>query len=336
MYALAERPYAASDREALLELLLLCRTVGDLDPWPPLRELRRALSAAPEPGARAETRVWEDVNGAILAFASLWDGEILLYCMHPRVQSDHLFGEMLVWGQARAKQQAVRDGINATLCVSLRADNSRDRFVLEQQGFVPEAWWTLRMARRLDSALPAAAVPDGFCIRPLAGEGELPALVELHQSVFTTMSARDERLALMHDPAYRPELDLVAVAPDGALTGFCTCSLSTAEDQRQGRREGWVELLGTQRNWRRCGLGRALLLCGLKQLRSNDVDVALLGVTSWNTAAQQLYRSTGFQVSYPVRWYIWEADVLGDAEWLLNTWRRGHIRTATDAAIERV
>jgi ribosomal protein S18 acetylase RimI-like enzyme len=298
---LVERPCTgATDLESLIDLLLLCRAIGDLDPWPPLRELRRNLSA--------DTRIWEDAAGAVLAFASLWDGEILLRCIHPRAQSDELLARMLAWGQERAQRQAQLLGEQATLCVALQADNQRDRAQLEQLGFRPEAWWTLRMARRLDRPLPTAPAPDGIVIRPLAGECELPALVELHQAVFATAGARDERLALMRDPAYRPELDLVAVASDGALAGFCTCTLSAVEDQRHGRREGWVELLGTDQSRRRRGVGRALLLGGLRQLTLQGAERALLGVTSWNTSAQRLYRSVGFQTSYPLRWYTWEAD----------------------------
>jgi len=303
---LVERPYGGTaDLESLIDLLLLCRAIGDLDPWPPIRELRRNLSA--------DTRIWEDAAGAVLAFASLWDGEILLRCIHPRAQSDELLARMLAWGQKRVRRQARLWGEQATLCVALQADNQRDRAQLERLGFRPEAWWTLRMARRLDMPLPTAPAPDGFVIRPLAGEYELPALVELHQAVFATAGARDERLALMQDPAYRPELDLVAVAPDGALAGFCTCTLGAMEDQRHSRREGWVELLGMQEGRRRRGLGRALLLDGLRQLKAHGAERALLGVTSWNTSAQRLYRSVGFQTSYPLRWYTWEADAQRDA-----------------------
>ncbi|HET9222670.1 MAG TPA: GNAT family N-acetyltransferase, partial [Roseiflexaceae bacterium] len=87
MVTLTSRPYAGtSDLEPLIDLLILCRTIGGLDPWPPIREVRRHLAVTP--AISEDTRLWEDGDGAALAFASLWDGEILLYCIHPRAQSD--------------------------------------------------------------------------------------------------------------------------------------------------------------------------------------------------------------------------------------------------------
>jgi mycothiol synthase len=319
MITLTSRPYAATtDIEPLIDLLLLCRTIGGLDPWPPIREIRRHLRAA-APAVRADTRLWEDSTGAVFAFASLWDGEILLFCIHPCTQSDQLLAQILAWGQARAQRHSQRCGERATLCVPLQNDNHRDSPLLERQGFTPEAWGTLRMVRPLDTPIPDPAVPEGFSIRHLAGERELAAIVALHQAVFATATARDDRLALMHDPDYHPDLDLVAIAPDGALAAFCICSIGAEEDQRQGHREGWIELIGTHRRFWRRGLGKALLLTALQRLRFHGVDTALLGTTSWNTPAQQLYATAGFRTLYQVRWYIWEADAPVDTCRLLRS-----------------
>jgi ribosomal protein S18 acetylase RimI-like enzyme len=307
MLTLISRPYVgATDLEPLIDLLILCRTIGGLDPWPPMREIRRHLATTP--AVPEGTRLWEDRAGAVLAFASLWDAEILLYCMHPRAQSDDLLAQILAWGQARAKRHAERFGERATLCVALRDNDHRERNLLERQGFAPEAWSTLRMTRRLDSPIPDPAAPEGFSIRQLAGEAELAAVVALHQAVFTAPCAGDERLALMRDPGYCPDLDLVAVAPDGAFAGFCICSISAEEDQRPGHREGWVELLGTHPHFRRRGLAQALLHTALQRLMSHGVDTALLGTTIWNTPAQQLYTTSEFRAIYQVYWYIWEAE----------------------------
>lgn len=312
MMTLTSRPYAGTtDLEPLIDLLLLCRTSADLDPWPPIREIRRHLGNT-TPAALADTHLWQDSSGAVLAFATLWDGEILICCAHPRAQSDDQLEEMLVWGQARAQQHAARYGELAMLCVPLR-EHARDGEMLERRGFELEAWSTLRMARSLHTPIPAPALPEGFCIRHLAGEHELAAIVALHQAAFTTTSAGDERLALMRDPAYRPDLDLVAVAPDGTFAAFCICSISAEEDRHHDYQEGWVELIGTHPRFRRRGLGQALLLTGLQRLRLHGVDTALLGTTSWNTAAQQLYEMNGFHTIYQLRWYVWEAST--QARW---------------------
>jgi ribosomal protein S18 acetylase RimI-like enzyme len=58
----------------------------------------------------------------------------------------------------------------------------------------------------------------------------------------------------------------------------------------------YIELvLGTRRGFRGRGLGRAMLLSGLSQLKQSGVETALLGVDSQNpSGALQLYKSVGF------------------------------------------
>jgi ribosomal protein S18 acetylase RimI-like enzyme len=308
MMSLSSRPYAGTtDLEPLIDLLLLCRTSADLDPWPPIREIRWRLCST-TPAILADTRIWEDSTGAVQAFASLWDGEILLCCVHPRAQSDDQLEQMLAWAQARAQQHGARYGELAMLCVPLRDTNARDGDLLERRGFTLEAWSTLRMARSLHTPIQAPAIPEGFTIRHLAGTCELAAIVELHQAAFSTTSAGDERLVLMQDSAYLPDLDLVAIAPDGTFAAFCICSIGAEEARRQSDQQGWVELIGTHPRFRRRGLGQALLLTGLQRLRLHGVDTALLGTTSWNTPAQQLYEMSGFRTIDQLRWYTWESD----------------------------
>jgi ribosomal protein S18 acetylase RimI-like enzyme len=106
----------------------------------------------------------------------------------------------------------------------------------------------------------------------------------------------------MRDPEYRPDLDLVAVAPDGTLAGFCLCSIGREENARLGRDEGWVDTLGTHPAYRKLGLGRALLLTGLRRLRASGIAVAVLGTGQGNPAVA-LYESAGFRVAYHVLWY---------------------------------
>jgi mycothiol synthase len=101
------------------------------------------------------------------------------------------------------------------------------------------------------------------------------------------------------NPYTKPELSWLAEVEGeaGKLAGFCICGIYVEENENLGVQEGWIELLGTTRDWRRKGLGRALLLHGLDSLRSADMDTALLGVDSESlTGANRLYESVGFRV----------------------------------------
>jgi mycothiol synthase len=100
-------------------------------------------------------------------------------------------------------------------------------------------------------------------------------------------------------PASRPDLSLLAEIDDkpGTFAGFCMIDISADDNKLRGVAEGWIELLGTIRGWRRVGLGRALVLHGLHSLRTAGMDTALLGVDSESpTGANRLYESVGFRI----------------------------------------
>ena len=102
-----------------------------------------------------------------------------------------------------------------------------------------------------------------------------------------------------------PALDLVAAGPDDSFAAFCTCSFSAEENKLLGRRDGWVDLVGTRPDLRGRGLGRAVLLSGLRRLQALGATRALLGTQSTNSA-QRLYTSVGFQIIHKLRWYTKE------------------------------
>ena len=107
----------------------------------------------------------------------------------------------------------------------------------------------------------------------------------------------ERHLHWLTDPDYRSDLDLVAIAPDGTLAAFCYGAIDPAYNQQKNCREGWIDLLGTRRGFRRMGLGRALLLEGLTQLKNAGMDTAKIGVDSQNpNRAYALYESVGFHL----------------------------------------
>ena len=107
-----------------------------------------------------------------------------------------------------------------------------------------------------------------------------------------TVERRRHRLT---DPNYRPERDLIAVAPDGTFAAFCHCHIDPADNARYERSEGWIGVLGTRRGYRKIGLGRAMLLAGMRLLKAEGMATAVLGVDAENpTGALRLYESVGF------------------------------------------
>lgn len=100
-------------------------------------------------------------------------------------------------------------------------------------------------------------------------------------------------------PNTRVDLSWLAESQEepGKITGFCIISISEDANKHRSACEGWVEILGTTGDWRRKGLGRALLLHGLHSLKSAGMDTAMLGVDSTSlTGANRLYESVGFRI----------------------------------------
>jgi ribosomal protein S18 acetylase RimI-like enzyme len=159
------------------------------------------------------------------------------------------------------------------------------------------------MARPLLEPIAAPSLPTGFTIRPLAGEAEVAARVALHRAAYRTHNMTvEEYLSDMQSSEYDPTLDLVAVAEDGRLAAFCTCSISAAENKITERRVGYTDPIGTHPDFQRQGLARAILLAGMRLLRERGMATAVLGTKSQNSAMVKTAESVGFTTQWSKVW----------------------------------
>jgi ribosomal protein S18 acetylase RimI-like enzyme len=63
-----------------------------------------------------------------------------------------------------------------------------------------------------------------------------------------------------------------------------------------GRKDGWIDILGTRRAWRKQGLASALLNASFRSFAAEGLDAASIGVDAANpTGAFHLYESLGFR-----------------------------------------
>jgi len=305
----ASHPYRhPDDLEAVMDLILTCRAEAPTDPWPPAHDIRARLSA--QPGISNNARVWVDDRERPVAFAMIWEGNIFLYHALPQAGDETLETRALAWATERTRALAEQCGERAVLCVPVRDDDHHRMALLARAGLRLEEWHMIRMRRWLHQPIADPSIPPGFTLRTVAGESEAPALVDLHHAAFATASETvAERLAWMRSPAYDPRLDLVAVAPDGALAAFCRCSICAEENTRPGFSAAWIDLIGVHPAYCRQGLGRALLLLALRTMRAIGIAQALLSVGSWNTPAQRLFESCGFVIACRVFWHVYDAEM---------------------------
>ena len=296
------------DLAALAELINACEAADRLGQGTAVEELGESLTE-PDLDLTRDSQLWLGPGGRLVAATLLRlrpaeDGVDAFgwFYIHPELRASGLGEQALAWTEARCQALGREQGQPITLRTRADETDAYRRRLFEAHGLTIARYF-LRLERSLAEPIPAPAPPEGYRIRLLAGREEMPAWVETFNSAFADHWNHhpltvEQALHYMTASFYRPDLDLVAVAPDGSLAGFCYCEVKEAENQRAGRDDGWIGLLGTRREHRGQGLGQALLLAGLGQLREAGVAAARLMVDADNpTGATRLYERAGFRVS---------------------------------------
>ncbi|MEZ4860633.1 MAG: GNAT family N-acetyltransferase [Caldilineaceae bacterium] len=301
---MTNRPYQNEDDfQAMINLLLRCRATNPISRWPTVAELR--LLCHPERDDCIK-HLWLTEENALAAFALTFRtyAGLYFYLDPQRGQDTALAEQILAW--AIATQRRLNPDFTTLTC-QVRAEDTKRTAFLATQGFQHQERHTVRMIRDLTGALPPPQLPPGFTIRPVAGEAEAAARATLHAQAFgrETATAEDvaDRLVLMRDPGYVADLDLVVIAPDGALVAFCVGSIDQEENHRRNCREGWTDPVGVHPGYQRRGLGKAVVLAACRRLRDFGMETALLGTGSWNTAMLGCAEAAGYQLLYQSLWY---------------------------------
>lgn len=299
-----------ADLPAIAAFYEICEQVDQLDDTATLADLQRRLDHPP-PGGTHHRQLWEAPTGQLVGVVALWlddptevptdvlEGWVGIF-VHPAWRGQQLETELLTWAEHHVREQAQAAQRPAKLLAGARADAPQYRAIYETPGYEMIRQFHT-MVRSLADPIPQPQFPPGFTSRPTHAE-EAATWVEMFNESFvdhwhftpTTLARRQFRLTY---PTYQPELDWVAVAPDGTLAGFCGAEIDHEENSLKHRSEGWIGLLGTRRGYRRRGLARAMLLQGLHQLHAAGMETTLLGVDSQNpNQAMGLYESVGFTI----------------------------------------
>ena len=254
--------------------------------------------------------LWVNAEGQLQAWAVMqtpfWTID---YARHPDA-GPNLHQHVLAWADRRAAHMLNTSYGRPQWFVMVLANQTERIRDLEQAGFASQAdvgqdsWSKVWMRRPAQTPIVDYTLPAGFTIRPLAGASEVEAYVELQREVFESRNMTVEwRARTLRRPEYIPDLDWVAVAPDGRLAAFCVCWLDG------NNASGQVEPLGVRAEFRHLGLGRAILSEGLRRLASHDARNVYVETDHYRNAALELYESAGFQVIQNV--WVYRKDYLG-------------------------
>ena len=243
-------------------------------------------------GGRLEDLVLAlEVGGDLraLAIADGAPGEVHL-AVHPAGRTMAL--EEALLDAAERRLARVGDDGGRMLAVCAAADDELRRGLLRARGYAPHGS-VERVARcDLTAEVVAAPCPGGYQVRSLGDGLELlercyASGLAFHEGDLEVAAENRDDPAwyrgIQRAPLYRRDLDLVAVAPDGAIGAFATTWFDDVT------RSVLFEPVATVPAHRRRGLGRALLTEGLRRAREVGADLALVG--GYGDGANALYRA---------------------------------------------
>jgi mycothiol synthase len=245
-----------------------------------------------EPGfdLEADARITDD------AYVSLWDGRGGKAWLDLQGTPTP---ELLSWVEGRARERGFVRALGGHW-----DGNMALKALLEQAGYrlIRHSW---RMRVALADVVEEPAWPQGITVRAFR-PGDERVFYDVHQESFADHWEHDEPDPydewahwLLQPPAFQPELWFLA-EEDGEPAGIEINHERLPEEPGVG----WIGILGVRREWRRRGLGRALLLHAFHEFRARGLTAAGLGVDAASlTGATRLYESVGMHVSAQYDFY---------------------------------
>jgi mycothiol synthase len=239
-------------------------------------------------------------TGELLAYADLVDmggehtGFMLDLRVPPGSEGSGAAETMLQWAEERARELAEED---AGIYQAILPPNVFGRDLLEQHGFEPVRH-SFEMLIDFEAEPAAPEWPEGIAVRTFEVGRDERAVWSAQQEAFRDSWEWHEqpfeewKHFTLREDEFDPTLNFLAIEGE-EVAGISLCR------PKAPRREGygWVEILGVRRQWRRRGLGIALLQQAFGEFYRRGLRGVGLGVDAESpTGATRLYERAGMRV----------------------------------------
>jgi GNAT superfamily N-acetyltransferase len=171
---------------------------------------------------------------------------------------------------------------------AFRGDTARAE-LLAALGWEPDNELPYVLNRTEINSVAVPALPEGYSFRSARGIEDAAALAEVHKASFGVDWTPELYRQVMESPGYAPERELVIQDPDGTFVAFTVIRYDHLN------RIGLFEPVGTHKDHRRRGLGRAIVMYGMQQMAAAGMELATVANFDNNQAARGLYQACGFR-----------------------------------------
>ncbi len=179
---------------------------------------------------------------------------------------------------------------------AFRDDSARSSLLLEL-GWKKDNEPPYIQMRTVLSEIPDPVLPEGYMIRCVRDTEESAALAEIHSASFGSKWTAEQYSRVMESPGYNPERELIIEAPDGSFAAFTVTWYDTKN------LIGLFEPVGTHKDYRRLGLGRALIYFGMNRMINAGMRTASVAAFGTNIASKALYKRCGFTTWHEIDSY---------------------------------
>ena len=249
--------------------------------------------------AFSNTGVWES-NGSIVGLVHFEDrpGQIF-FQIHP--DFTYLKAEMLEYAEIYLSVDAGGEKRKIEIWVK-DFDNEFESIISERGYHLVEGVKDFWSIFEIGNPFPAIKVPYGFRLQSLADENDIARLHRVLHRGFNhpgepPVDGLAGRARMQSAPSYRKDLNIVAVAPDGAYASYCGMW------QDHANRVCYVEPVCTDSDYRRTGLGTAVVLEGIRRCGAEGATIAMVG------SDQPVYMSMGFRKLFDINLWAREWEV---------------------------
>jgi GNAT superfamily N-acetyltransferase len=243
-------------------------------------------------------QLWETEAGRLVGAVLPESADDAHLQVHPDYR--HLEEEMIGWAETHLASPA-RDGGGRQLEIYTYEYDAQRHRLLSARGFEKtNEWGMIRHLRIGRQPLAQPVVPAGYTLRTTQPDdpADCQRIADLLNAAFGRdfHNAAEYRNFTLYAPCFRPDLDLVVVAPDGVFAAYVGVPYDEAN------RYGIFEPVCTHPAHLRRGLAQALMREGLLRLRALGAVEASVD-TGNREAANRFYDSMGFTEAY--RGYAW-------------------------------